>query len=225
MGVRGSINSPLIGAPTKKREELEREKIELEKMRISADDKDAQREHDLELARLQKDIKAMEIIAGQTALATETVEETQNFMKAHGINTDTFEERAENALKPVLEAASKAGSAEFGGVVIEAENADTLKTPYKNEKAQIQLNGRYRVQIVNTKEIGVFKVQLFNEETKQELWANVQDENNQGNKKVIQKAEWSKKPLHLAINATQKAGKIIDATVINAEWIGDPPES
>ncbi len=203
----------------KKSEYLEQEKLILERERIDLEDKDAQRKHELELARIEKDIEAMRLLASQTEEATETVNKTKQFMQAQGINTEMFNERAEKTLKPVLEVAAKKGEAQFGEVIIEADNADILKTNNKNDKQQVQLNGRYRVQIVNTKEAGIFKVHLFNEDNSQEIWAVVQDDNNLGNKKVIQKAEWEKKPLHLTINAFKKDGKIIEATVLTAEWI------
>ncbi len=205
----------------KKTEHLEQEKLILEREKIDLADKNAQRQHELELAKIQKDIEAMKLLANQTEKATETVNKAKQFMQSQGINTEMFDERAEKTLKPVLEVAAKKGKAKFGGVVIEADNADILKTNNKNDKQQVQLNGRYRVQIVNTKEIGIFKVHLFNEDNGQEIWAIVQDDNNLGNKEVIQKAEWSKKPLHLTINAYEKDGKIIDATVLTAEWIDD----
>lgn len=205
-------------------EELNKEKLELEKEKLRYADEESQRKYKLEHDRLEKDLQKMQLIAESTQKSAEQVEKVREIMTRKNIPTETMEERAENVLRPLMVAAEHADKVDIEGLIITEDEAEMIRKPVKEDKIKTQLNGQYRIQVVNTREIGVFKVQVRNVDNGNEFWAVVQENDMSGTKEVIQKAEWEKTPLHLSISAEIHKGKIVEAIIVSAEWLDLPSE-
>lgn len=197
--------------------------------KIKSSDKADKRRAKLESMRLEAEVKIQQLKQDQIKLDKidkSTIddylltEKVKKILNKEGIPTDEWDERADEIYKPTMKLATDLDQVTFGNVEpITPSVAEILKMPIPNQNIKVQLNGRYRVLIVNAKVVGIFKVYINNQDTNEEFWAIVQENDTSGIKEVLQEAEWKKQPLHLNINAIKKNDIVSDATIISAEKI------
>lgn len=117
-----------------------------------------------------------------------------------------------------LKSAANADSLSINGVEISGKTTRTLLTNKKQQARDVQLNGTYDVLTVDFRSSDTVKLRLKRRLDNKEFVASFQDYSFENDRiKILQNAEWGRKPVYLSINATELRGEITSATVISVD--------
>jgi hypothetical protein len=106
--------------------------------------------------------------------------------------------------------------ARLNGVQVTAEAGQTLTSSTRLEAQDSRRDGLYKIRKVDTTSITGFRVHL-SDKSKKELIGDVAEVmTTLEDRQVIKDAEWSKIPVFLQINAKERRGKIVEATIVRA---------
>jgi len=108
------------------------------------------------------------------------------------------------------------------GIEIAGDAAKALARAPRTETTERHIAGRYRVVRVDTSATRGFRVKLRNVRTGEEVTAGITDALVQADQReAIQTAEWSRSELDVRLRIEMRAGKIIDASIRDAEIADD----
>lgn len=140
------------------------------------------------------------------------------------VQVQNVQSQAHDAQTELVKSFRKTDEASFGTVAVDGETATELTKNARKKSLDVRLDGSYRVLLVDSSEVGVFKIRVRDVENKEEFTAIVQDESmDNKHKKLIQAAEWTKTPVNLVINAKDLDGEIKQAIVISASAYENNP--
>lgn len=130
-------------------------------------------------------------------------------------NLQTYSQDAQLAL---LKSVSAADAAEIQGVEIDGDAAEILAQNARAKAKEVRLDGLYRIQVVDSGNPVDFRLKVLNVESKDQFTTTVQEESLiPAAKSILQRAEWSKKPVILKINAKEIREMIRDAVILSVE--------
>lgn len=170
----------------------------------------------------QQELKSEEQIALIENLRFASEEETKRTKLITDLAVEVsqvknIQEYTHTAQTELIKSIRGADKAEVEGVSIEGGVAAELVKNARKKAHEIRLDGSYRVLVVDSTTPDQFKIRIRDTSTLDEFVAIVQDESLENKyKNLIQKAEWSKQPVDLTVNAKEIGGEIRQATVISA---------
>lgn len=127
-----------------------------------------------------------------------------------------------NSLLKLTKNLSKVEEAEMDNLSLSGEAISEILKSNRHHPLDVQLNGVYRIQQVDSSKRTEFKVVVKGVENNLVIVAKVQDRDlDDTNKQVLQQAEWDKIPVKLAINAKEYRDEIRSAVIIEATRLDD----
>ncbi|MEA5113064.1 MAG: hypothetical protein VB050_03475 [Geobacteraceae bacterium] len=124
---------------------------------------------------------------------------------------------AEEFYNKVLKSAVSSEQVHVAGQIIKKEQLLQLVRGSRSTSQEICLNGVYRILRVDSSKPGVFKVDVQDEKGKK--FPAILDESvlitKEQNRKLLQEAEWMKKPISLMIDGTEVRGEITTAKILD----------
>ncbi|WP_272683056.1 hypothetical protein [Providencia sp. PROV140] len=130
------------------------------------------------------------------------------------------QEFAEDARTDVLKSLTNAKTVEIDDLVLDQELTKQLSASTRKKTIETRIDGIYKVEKVDSSDPNVFKVTVRDTETDKLVTCIVQDVflDEKENKKILQQAEWNRKPLKLSINARVRDGEIRSATIVYVNY-------
>jgi hypothetical protein len=127
------------------------------------------------------------------------------------------EASADAARQQMLKAISDERGGSISGVDIDADFANEIVSQRRQQGEDIRLSGVYRVSKVDTTSPEGFRVTLSDIKTGQDVTAAMLDVLlSEEQRKVIQDAEWHKRPVFVEMKARKLRNRVVDAVVLNA---------
>jgi hypothetical protein len=125
---------------------------------------------------------------------------------------------AEDARLALLKSVTSADTAEIQGIEIDGDAAEVLAQNARAKSKEVRLDGAYRIQVVDSGNPDDFRLKIVNIDSKDQFTATVQDESLTADaRRILQEAEWSKRPVLLKINAREIRETIRDAVIIGVD--------
>jgi hypothetical protein len=125
---------------------------------------------------------------------------------------------ASNTTLTLLNGVSDADSIELNSIHLDKQDAKLLARSSRAEPVEIQANGNYYVQQVDTRHPDLIKIRLHWIEGNRDFTAKFRDQSlDQRQIKLLQEAEWSrpKKRVYLSVNAIEVRNQITTATIVS----------
>lgn len=124
---------------------------------------------------------------------------------------------AEEFYNKVLKSSASADKLHVAGQTISKNQINQLTRGSRSTAQEVCLNGTYRILKVDSSKPGVFKVELADDLGKR--FPAVLDESvlitKEQNRKLLQDAEWQKKPIALMVDGTELRGEITTAKILD----------
>lgn len=177
-----------------------------------------QERKDVRAAELEseKQVKLIEHLQFASKEETERLKIIQELALQHH-QVQNVQSQAHDAQTELVKSFRKVEKAIIGTVEVDGEMAVELTKNARKKSLEVRLDGAYRVLLVDSSEVGVFKIRVRDITSKEEFTAIVQDESmDSKHKRLIQTAEWAKTPVNLVINAKDLDGEIKQAIVMAA---------
>lgn len=131
-----------------------------------------------------------------------------------------LENFAHDAHTSIVKSTLSAEEAEIQGVSLDKEVANILVKNARRNVEELRIDGTFKLLKVDARDPDKFKVTVRNCDSNEELDAVVQDDSlSRSYKKILQKAEWSRKPVKLKINAKGLGDEIRSAIIIEVEQV------
>lgn len=127
-------------------------------------------------------------------------------------------QRAEETFNKILKGASEADYFEIGGQVIPQDVVQGLVQQTRTRSEEVQLNGIYRIQKVDSSKPEGFLIGVRSEESGLTFTAKLEDKwvhRRDANLTLLQQAEWGKEPVYLRINGKELHGQISQAIILD----------
>lgn len=131
---------------------------------------------------------------------------------------DNASRKDHDAKAELLRRLSTADSIEMQDIEMEGHVAHELTKNARRKSEEVRLDGRYRIERVDSTSPSAFKVRVLRIGSDPEVRfdAVVQDSDlTQPNKKKLQEAEWNRKPVELKINAKSLDDAISSAVIVD----------
>lgn len=136
----------------------------------------------------------------------------------HSSSVKNIANLAHDAQTDLLKAASTADEARIGDVPLTGKVAVTLVHNARRKSEEVRLDGTYLLRRLDWSAPSGFRVKILNTATGLELDADVQDDSLTGQyRQILQRAEWSRQPVKLQVNARQVGGVIQRATILHVD--------
>jgi hypothetical protein len=169
----------------------------------------------------QKDIiSALKFTSEQetkrSAILADVIKSQPNMAMVEKIAYDTHTD--------LVKSVSAGAQAKIGDTPLTPDISETLTQNARRKSREVRIDGIYRLIKLDWTNPSRFKVRVFNTQTGLELDAEVQDDSLTGQyKDAIKNAEWSRKPIHLEINAKQLGDddQFYDAVIVTAKMVDD----
>jgi hypothetical protein len=115
-----------------------------------------------------------------------------------------------------VRAARDADSLSVNSLKIDKETAKVVGISKRAESVEIQLNNTYIIIGVDLRYENEVKLKVRRVADGKEFYAGFLDQSlNQDQIKLLQAAEWERRPVYLSINATELRGEVTTATVVS----------
>lgn len=170
-------------------------------------------------AKTQEQVEVIKAMKDMSEEETKRAEIMARIIKKYpqAQNAESYSYDAKNSLVKTFKGAE---SVECQGVDISHDQAEEIIKNARRKSHEIRLDGIYRILMVDTTQIGGFKVKIRNTRSHEEFSAIVHDETLDSRyKNLIQKAEWSKIPVQLMISAKEIGGEVKNAEVLSAKAV------
>ena len=164
----------------------------------------------------EEQVKMIEHLQFASEEETKRAKIIQELAQQH-VQVQNVQSQAHDAQTELVKSFRRVEKASIGAVTVDGETATELTKNARKKSLEVRLDGAYRVMLVDSSELGVFKIKVRDILSKEEFTAIVQDESmDHKHKRLIQAAEWSKTPVNLVINAKDLDGEIKQAVVMSA---------
>jgi hypothetical protein len=125
---------------------------------------------------------------------------------------------AHDARTELVKGIGEADEATISGVSLTGKAAVTLVKNARRQSEEIRLDGLYRLVRLDWSDPAHARVKVWNLNTGLELDATLQDSMTGAYRRILQEAEWSRKPVRLQINARRTGGdQYSAATILSVE--------
>ncbi|MCZ8233989.1 MAG: hypothetical protein O9335_02420 [Inhella sp.] len=184
----------------------------------SAWTKHVEARRDIKLREIQDETQRATLLALQTnsQQSTQQMKIMADALTSYGRLRDV-EALAHDAHNDILRMARSADSAKVGGIEISGGAAVSLVENARRKSEEVRLDGIYRIARVDWSGPTGTRLRILNLSSGEGLDADLQDNLSGDYKKVIQAAEWERKPVALSINARRIGGQVRAAVVVKAE--------
>lgn len=128
---------------------------------------------------------------------------------------ENLENEADKGRAALVRHVTKA-DAVVNGVEIKAQAGQEITSKTRVESTEVRLDGLYKIRKVDTTVATGFRVHISDVKGRElvgdvaEVMTTLED------RKVIQDAEWERTPVFLQINAKERRGEYLDASIIRA---------
>lgn len=130
------------------------------------------------------------------------------------------EASADTARQGLVKAIADEQGGNISGVNIDAQFASEIVSTRRQQGEDIRLSGVYRVARVDTTSPDGFRVTLSDIASQEEVTAHMMDVLiSEDQRRVIQDAEWHKRPVFVEMKARRLRKRVVDAVVLNAREV------
>lgn len=168
----------------------------------------------------QRDLKQIETATFLSSQETERMKIFADAMEKQAILAYAKDD-ADEAFNTMLKGAKDADYFEIDGRKIEGTVIQDLVRSSRSRSNEVQLNGACRILKVDSSKPEGYTVEVRFEDQRT-FSAKLEDKfvfRKEAHKKLIQEAEWEKKPIYLRMNGKELRGEITQATIIDVEAI------
>ncbi len=172
----------------------------------------AKSEERIEMFRTIREANA--IPARQLKILEQTMSRIEQAPVASQIAGDTAHE--------VLRSVNDNSTATVNGLMIDGANAKAATRQPRFDTHEQIIDGQYIVVRVDSSATQGFRVRLRNEHSGDEINVGITDALVQADQReAIQSAEWSKSTLNVRMRVSTRAGKVVDASIIDAKQMSE----
>ncbi|MDU6376198.1 MAG: hypothetical protein E6575_19280 [Bradyrhizobium sp.] len=127
-----------------------------------------------------------------------------------------IEDSAAEARDEILKAVAEEHGGEIQGIAVPHEVATEISSVSRAQSSEARLAGQYRVAKVDTTVTDGFRVTLEDIKTGQLVTASLFDAViSSEHRRILQDAEWNKKPLFVEMSARMLRGRVVDAKIVS----------